>query len=118
VLKYDEVMNEQRKVIYALRLQVIDGEDSKSAPASCSTAPSSPRRVGVPERLPEDWELDRLLAEVQQYYPTKFVLEDLAEASSTEVLRESLLDEALAYYAEHSASLPGGKETPARSSAR
>jgi len=65
----------------------------------------------VPERLPEDWELDRLLAEVQQYYPTKFVLEDLAEASSTEVLRESLLDEALAYYAEHSASLPGGKET-------
>ena len=77
VLKYDEVMNEQRKVIYALRLQVIDGED----------------------------------LEVQQYYPTKFVLEDLAEASSTEVLRESLLDEALAYYAEHSASLPGGKET-------
>ncbi|HZD66322.1 MAG TPA: preprotein translocase subunit SecA, partial [Acidimicrobiales bacterium] len=27
VLKYDEVMNEQRKVIYARRMQVIDGED-------------------------------------------------------------------------------------------
>ncbi len=27
VLKYDEVLNEQRKVIYARRLQVIDGED-------------------------------------------------------------------------------------------
>src|SRR6185437_7107924 len=27
VLKYDEVMNEQRKVIYERRMQVIDGEE-------------------------------------------------------------------------------------------
>ncbi len=31
VLKYDEVLNEQRKVIYARRLQVIDGEDLQRA---------------------------------------------------------------------------------------
>ena len=27
VLKYDEVMNEQRKVIYERRMQIIDGDD-------------------------------------------------------------------------------------------
>ena len=112
VLKYDEVMNEQRKVIYALRLQVIDGEDLEERTGELlDGAIESLVASACPSDYPEDWELDRLLAEVQQYYPTKFVLEDLAEASSTEVLRESLLDEALAYYAEHSASLPGGKET-------
>ena len=31
VLKYDEVMNEQRKVIYARRSQIIDGEDLQDA---------------------------------------------------------------------------------------
>ena len=31
VLKYDEVMNEQRKVIYERRLQIIDGEDLEDA---------------------------------------------------------------------------------------
>src|SRR6187397_1990528 len=31
VLKYDEVMNEQRKVIYARRDQILEGEDLKSA---------------------------------------------------------------------------------------
>ena len=30
VLKYDEVMNEQRKVIYARRMQIIDGEDMRA----------------------------------------------------------------------------------------
>ena len=31
VLKYDEVMNEQRKVIYQRRDQILDGEDLRSA---------------------------------------------------------------------------------------
>ena len=31
VLKYDEVMNEQRKVIYKRRDQILEGEDLKSA---------------------------------------------------------------------------------------
>ncbi len=31
VLKYDEVMNEQRKVIYRRRDQILDGEDLRSA---------------------------------------------------------------------------------------
>ena len=38
VLKYDEVMNEQRKVIYRRRDQILDGEDLKM------------RRDGVPGR--------------------------------------------------------------------
>ena len=55
VLKYDEVMNEQRKVIYERRMQLIDGEDlrepddradrGEDRPRSSPTAarPTSPR---------------------------------------------------------------------------
>ena len=61
VLKYDEVMNEQRKVIYARRLQVIDGEDlhehtDRAARARPST-PSSRRRC--PSDFSEEWDLER-----------------------------------------------------------
>lgn len=46
VLKYDEVMNEQRKVIYARRDQVLDGmdlsEDALGSLKTPSTAPSAP----------------------------------------------------------------------------
>jgi len=110
--------DEQRKVIYALRLQVIDGEDLEERTGElldgaieslvASACRATTRRLGARPAARRG----------PAVLPTKFVLEDLAEASSTEVLRESLLDEALAYYAEHSASLPGGKETAARSSAR
>jgi preprotein translocase subunit SecA len=53
VLKYDEVMNEQRKVIYARRLGIIDGEDLHD---QTGRAPGGghrvPRAVVVPDRVP------------------------------------------------------------------
>ena len=53
VLKYDEVLNEQRKVIYARRLQVIDGEDLGERHRGA--ARGDHRRAGergLPERVP------------------------------------------------------------------
>ncbi len=71
VLKYDEVMNEQRKVIYKRRQQIIDGgdlrEDSLEAiegaidhvvRASCGDGDYS-----------EDWDLDELLLQAQDIFP-------------------------------------------------
>ena len=53
VLKYDEVMNEQRKVIYARRLQVIDGEDLREPTESSSSRRSTAgRRTTCPSELP------------------------------------------------------------------
>ena len=59
VLKYDEVMNEQRKIIYRRRQQILDGEDLREAAldailrpsggSSSSTAAASSRRSGTPK---------------------------------------------------------------------
>jgi preprotein translocase subunit SecA len=46
-----------------------------------------------------------------QYYPTRFSVEDLAQAATTDDLIESIVEEALEYYEKHSESMPGGAET-------
>ncbi len=112
VLKYDEVMNEQRKVIYARRLQVIDGEDlSEHTSELIETTIEGLVEESCPSDYPEEWDLGQLLAEVAQYYPTQFSVEDLAVATTVAQLTDSLLTEALEYYEQHSADMPGGEET-------
>ena len=112
VLKYDEVMNEQRKVIYKRRLQIIEGadlhEDTKEMLESTMTSLVA---SACPSEYPEEWDISRLLTEVTQYFPTRFVEEDLAEATSSAQVTESLVVEAQDLYAERDEQLPGGAET-------
>jgi len=111
VLKYDEVMNEQRKVIYARRLQVIDGEDLAERTAELlESTMDALVQSACPSDYTEEWDLERLVKEVAQYYPTEFTAEDLAEGTSIAQVTESLVADALTYYENHSASLPGGEE--------
>jgi len=111
VLKYDEVLNEQRKVIYARRLQVIDGEDLEELTQQLlETTIDVLVGAACPRDYPEEWDLEQLLAEVTQYYPTAFVAEDLAEATTASQLTESLLQEALDAYAARDEVFPGGAD--------
>ena len=53
VLKYDEVMNEQRKVIYAHRLSILEGEDLHDRTVELlETDAATAGRAVVPERVP------------------------------------------------------------------
>jgi preprotein translocase subunit SecA len=111
VLKYDEVLNEQRKVIYARRLQVIDGEDLRELTEHLlETTMDVLVRAACPSEYPEEWDLDQLLAEVTQYFPSEFTAEDLAEGSSVEQITESLVAEALDKYATRDEVFPGGAD--------
>ncbi len=71
VLKYDEVLDKQRKVIYERRIQVIDGEDLRE-PTEQHAGADHRRLVAstCPTEYPEDWDLEQLLQEVTQYFPT------------------------------------------------
>ncbi|MHB8317915.1 MAG: preprotein translocase subunit SecA [Acidimicrobiales bacterium] len=112
VLKYDEVMNEQRKVIYARRLQVIDGEDLKARTEELLESTLTEFvHTYCPSDFPEEWELKRLIDEITQYYPTRFSVEDLSEATTQMQVIESVLSEVMEFYEEHSKSMPGGEET-------
>jgi preprotein translocase subunit SecA len=111
VLKYDEVMDNQRKVIYARRMQVIDGEDLVERTEELLEATvTSLVTASCPSEFAEEWDLEGLLRELEQYYPTQFTVEDLAEASSTQMLSESVLAEALDYYHGRDEAFPGGAD--------
>ena len=80
VLKYDEVLNRQREVIYGERRRVLEGEDLREqirhfmhdtidAYVAAETA----------EGFAEEWDLDRLWGAFKQLYPVKVTIEDLED---------------------------------------
>jgi len=111
-LKYDEVMDQQRKVIYERRLQIIDGEDLEEHTEDL-LAGMVEKLVAehCPTEFEEDWDLKALVDGLMLYYPTKFSDSDLAQAATTEDLVESVVEEVLEYYEDHSEAMPDGAET-------
>jgi preprotein translocase subunit SecA len=51
-----------------------------------------------PNDYAEDWDLDALVLEARQYYPTRFATDELRKAARADEIYESLLAEALGYY--------------------
>ncbi len=112
VLKYDEVMNSQRKVIYKRRRQILDGEDLRSRTIEVlSSALESIVKANCLNDVTEEWDLEGLVREVRLYYPTEFSVEDFADAHRADEIYEGLVTEALAYYEGREKSMPGGEDT-------
>ena len=106
VLKYDEVMNEQRKIIYAKRELIISGGDLR---AQLMTDLNEAMSDVVAEHCEGDfaasWDLHSLLTAVQGYYPTKFTVDDLSQATAKATLVESFVGEATELYEAKEADL-------------
>ncbi|MBO0746785.1 MAG: preprotein translocase subunit SecA, partial [Acidimicrobiaceae bacterium] len=101
VLKYDEVMNEQRKVVYQRRMQILEGEDLRERTVEVlSSAIDSIVGAHCATEFVEDWNVDALLTELRQYFPTKTTAEEIQEAGNTNAVYELLAGEALSYYDE------------------
>ncbi|HEX9711397.1 MAG TPA: preprotein translocase subunit SecA [Actinomycetota bacterium] len=73
VLKYDDVINKQREVIYERRNQVLDGEDlSETAEAFIRDAVASAvAEFATTELPPEEWDLEGLITNMRIVYPTQ-----------------------------------------------
>jgi preprotein translocase subunit SecA len=72
VLKYDEVMNEQRKVIYLRRQQILDGGDLRDeAFEAIEGAIRNTVETWCPTEYPEEWDLDELYNQIQTTFPTR-----------------------------------------------
>jgi preprotein translocase subunit SecA len=99
VLKYDEVMNQQRKVIYRRRNQILEGQDLRDeALDSLRSAVEGAVRTACLSELPEEWDLDGLVAQLNEYYPTAFTAEDLGRSEDIEVIVDAVYAEALGHY--------------------
>jgi preprotein translocase subunit SecA len=93
-------------------LQIIDGLDLREhTEVLLSNAVARVVADCCPSDFSEEWDLQRLVVEITQYYPTKFTVEDFEEAVTTEQLIESVLTEAYEYYDEREQGYPGGAET-------
>ncbi len=110
VLKYDEVMNEQRKVIYRRRDQILDQADLREeALEYLAEAVDSVIGTFCVSDYNEEWDLDGLLVEINSYWPTEATIETLSDLHSTDELYEWLMGEATGYYEHREEEL--GEET-------
>jgi preprotein translocase subunit SecA len=94
ILEYDDVLNKQREVIYAIRRDILMGEDvdTKSYVDDVLTEVVSEY---VSENVyPEDWDLDALTTEVNRFYPSNIDFEslDVETLTAAEVLAMVLQD--------------------------
>ena len=112
VLKYDDVMNRQREVVYGERREVLEGadiadlvqtfiQDTITAYVTAATA----------EGYPEDWDLATLHAALKAIYPISFTFEELAtevggrEGLDTEFILNRILGDIDAAYVAREESL-------------
>ncbi|WP_144121985.1 preprotein translocase subunit SecA [Catellatospora sichuanensis] len=88
VLKYDEVMNKQRQVVYAERRRVLNGEDLHDQIDTMIddvvAAYVSGGTVGTGKEYAEDWDLDQLWTNLKQLYPVTVTIEELEEEAGAE----------------------------------
>ncbi|MFF4187822.1 preprotein translocase subunit SecA [Streptomyces sp. NPDC001691] len=106
VLKYDEVLNRQREVIYGERRRVLEGEDlHEQVRHFMDDTIDAYIQAETVEGFAEEWDLDRLWGAFKQLYPVKVTVEELEEAAgdragiTAEFIAESVKDDIYEQYA-------------------
>ncbi|HXR60551.1 MAG TPA: preprotein translocase subunit SecA [Solirubrobacterales bacterium] len=107
VLEYDDVMNEQRRVVYKYRREILEGRDISEI--------ARDEVEGVIERLVdeytagdilEEWDLEELETQLRQIWPVGIEISGLApETIDREQLKEALDDDAMNAYDEREEQL-------------
>jgi len=112
VLKYDDVMNKQREVVYSERREVLEGVDIKelvevSLEETITAYVDSATATGVAE----DWDLNTLWTALKVLYPISFTAEELlaeiggAVALDSEFLLERILQDSRVAYEKRESEL-------------
>ena len=92
VLDYDDVLNNQRTVIYRERRSVLEGEDMAEHVRDwlAEVVVDVVDQHAEPDAPPADWDLDALFASLRTYWPVSFGPEEVPETG--EFTRDDLLD--------------------------
>jgi preprotein translocase subunit SecA len=101
VLEYDDVMNEQRRVIYKYRREILEGRDmSDAARGELEGVVDRQVQTYTPGEVYEDWDLGGLQVQLEQFWPVgvKVAELDSVEASEREEITRVLVADAMAAY--------------------
>jgi preprotein translocase subunit SecA len=100
VLKYDEVMNKQRTVIYDERREVLEGRDlSEQIRSMITDVVTSYVEGATASGYPEEWDLEQLWTALKTLYPISLTIDeaiDQAGGAKADLTREFLVEELVA----------------------
>jgi preprotein translocase subunit SecA len=112
VLKYDDVMNRQRQVVYGERRMVLEGADIEDQVANfVSDTLTAYVSMATSQGYSEDWDLDTLWNALKTIYPISFTIDELiARVGSRngldeEFLTATVIEDCRAAYAKREESL-------------
>jgi len=106
VLKYDDVMNRQRQVIYSERRKVLEGADLHEQIREMIDEVVAEYATGeTGDGYPEEWDLDKLWRAFQQLFPIGVSIDEVVEEAggdrsglSSEFITEAVTADAQAAY--------------------
>lgn len=99
VLKYDEVMNEQRKVIYMRRDQILSGADLKSAAMEyLAEAVDSLIETHCVSEASDEWDVDGLAMELASYWPSNISADNILACLGTDEVYDLVMADANRHY--------------------
>ena len=99
VLKYDEVMNEQRKVIYMRRDQILSGADLKTAAMEyLAEAVDSLIETYCVSEASDEWDVEGLAQELRTYWPASVSEDQIAQCHSTDAVYDLVMADANRHY--------------------
>ncbi len=106
VLEYDDVMNQQREVVYRYRDEVLEGRDMGDV-AREQIAEVIERLVDeyTPGDFTDDWDLPELWVQLDQIYKVDFELAEIDRSIEREQLKNLLVEDALGLYEEREKEL-------------
>jgi preprotein translocase subunit SecA len=107
VLEYDDVMNEQRRVVYAYRDEILEGKDMGEA-ARDEIGQVIERTVNeyTPGDYIEDWDVEGLMTALEDVFPVSLDAQTIEERHMDRVeLIDALSEEARALYDRREAEL-------------
>jgi preprotein translocase subunit SecA len=111
ILKYDEIMNTQRHVIYEERRKILEGRDLRGDALEMvqEVLRATVAQFVSPDVFPEEWDLDGVRSALANVYPTRLTAADLRDVESAEEIGERVVEEGLALYEQKEEEL--GAET-------
>ena len=100
VLKYDEVMNTQRQVIYEERRKILEGRDLKDEALDMVTdvTLATVGQYVSKDIYPEEWDLEGLITALGSVYTSGLTKSDLEDCASAEECQQRVLQDALDAY--------------------
>jgi len=100
LLKYDDVMNTQRRRIYEDRQKILEGRDLKEEALEMVTSVMAGvvPKYASKDIYPEEWDLEGMITNLSTIYPVSVSKAELAEIADAAEIQQLILEDALRAY--------------------